>query len=80
MGLRSTKFITYRGGNCNNTTANYGTFSLNLNNTTSNANWNIDASILIHKLLDNVLRKPYLSVKMNSLKRLLVASRTWSRG
>ena len=32
------------GGNCNNTVVNVGAFYVNLNNTPSNANWNIGAA------------------------------------
>lgn len=47
MGLRSTKLITYHDGNCNNTTASYGTFYLFLSNTASNAGWGIGKEYII---------------------------------
>lgn len=54
MGLHSTN--TIQDGNCNNTTTNYGTFYLNLNNDATNTNWNIGTSFLIlFKLKNNVL-------------------------
>lgn len=40
-GLR----FALRGGNSNNTVANYGAFYVNLNNTASNTNWNIGAAV-----------------------------------
>ena len=35
--------MAYRGGNSNNS-SQVGTFYLNLNNTVSNSNWNIEAA------------------------------------
>ncbi len=43
MGYGGATSVPYRGGNSNNS-AHCGAFYVNLNNTASNANWNIGAA------------------------------------
>ena len=82
IGVRGAQKDALVGGNWNNTT-NAGAFYVNLNNTASNTNTNIGASLLSHPFKDTLInapRIPYLLVKINSQKALLVACRTWCRG
>ena len=67
---RDSERDAYRGGNSNND-AQCGAFYLNLNNTASNANWNIGASqsYPIHNDM-NALRLPLHLEKIDSFGRL----------
>ena len=72
--------FAYRGGNCNNS-LHVGTFYCNLNNTPSNANWNIGTA---HSIQNSKRFKcPASSAALaenEHIKRLLVASRKWTNG
>lgn len=61
--------FSYHGGNSNNS-LQCGAVYRNLNNTASNANWNIGASHSYLKsiMVINVPSLPYLLVKINSEK------------
>lgn len=61
------------GGNCNNG-ANYGSWYLNVNNRTTNWNWNIGTSVHLSYrfyLFYCRIREPYLMVKIVSRKEWL---------
>ena len=66
-GFRA-RSLAIRGGNSNND-AQCGTFYLNLNNTVSNANWNITAALsYLYHIGSNALCLPQPLLKIDSLK------------
>ena len=73
-GIRGT--IAYRGGNSNNSSI-VGAFTLNLNNLSSNTNWNIGAahSCLHTTMVMNVPRLPLPLEKIYPMQAPLVACR-----
>lgn len=61
-----------RGGNCNTTVGQDGTFYVNLNNTASNTNWNIGASQSYQKSFwtRNVPHGPLPLEEINALQSI----------
>lgn len=57
----------YHGGNVSNG-ANFGVFYVNVNNTVSNVNWNIEAGLYFYQIFLNPTFAPFRLEKINSMQ------------